>query len=64
MQQQQGARDKVAVTQQMAGSSEFQPPRRQAGAGNPAQMDGGNREAPRASAEPGQDAIWPSRDAR
>jgi len=62
MQQQQGARDQVAVMQQMAGSSDFQPPRRLAGTGKPAQNDASHREEAPASRAAKQDDTSPSRD--
>jgi hypothetical protein len=46
MQQQQGSRDRVAQMQQMAGSSEFQPPEPDK-AGKPEQMGEGSYEGTR-----------------
>lgn len=47
MQQQQGGGDPVARMQQMAGSSEFQPPGQQGGDGKPQQMGEGSYEGSR-----------------
>lgn len=47
MQQQQGGRDPVARMQQMAGSSEFQPPGKPGGDGKPQQIGEGSYEGSR-----------------
>ena len=47
MQQQQGDRDPVARMQQMAGSSDFQPPDQQGGGGKPQQVGEGSYEGAR-----------------
>lgn len=47
MQQQQGGWDPVARMQQMAGSSDFQPPAQQGGTGKPQQVGEGSYEGTR-----------------
>lgn len=48
MQQQQRPRDRIAAMQQMAGSSEFQPPLQDGRAARPQQMGEGGDPGPRA----------------